>query len=155
MIHALAARLGMNDEAYRAMLSGAYGVESSTALTPEQRQQLINELRERLAPAAAKAEPAEKRRARFEELGDRPDFATPAQLRMLEAAFVRNSRAGTLAQKREAFVVWLKNHWRLHAVSWIARDQVRKILTAIESIDPNATPRTEKTSKGKRPHGKD
>jgi hypothetical protein len=43
-IHALAKRLGMNEEAYRRLLSERFGCQSSKSLTPEQAEELAREM---------------------------------------------------------------------------------------------------------------
>jgi len=96
-IHALVAHAGMTDEQYRQMLEDRFHVTSSKALTPAQADELICSLRE-LLPAALRAkfsssQPLAGTRKRFEHLANRSDeYATPPQLRMLEAEWSRHSR---------------------------------------------------------------
>jgi|GEM_PF-2046900 len=147
-IHALVARIGMDDGDYRAMLWDRFHANSSKDLDARQSQELVASLHQ-LLPADERAQHprpqiAAGARQRFEHLGDRDDMATPAQLRMLEASFVQRSRAETLPEKQAAFRAWLRNRFSLDRIEWIPRDQVGKILRATQGIDRDAPPRRRK-----------
>ena len=141
-IHALVARLGISDEDYRAMLWDRFHASSSKDLTTTQVTDLVASLHALLPESDRAAHPrpqvAAGARRRFESQAGRPDKASAAQLRMLEAAFVQRSRAQTLADKQAAFREFIRGRFRIDRVEWIPRDQVGRILRAITAIDPEA-----------------
>jgi len=147
-IHALVALIGMPDEDYRALLWDRFRASSSKDLSAAQANDLVAALHALLPADQRTAHPrpqaAAGARRRFENLGDREDMATPAQLRMLEASFVQRSRALDLASKQLAFRNWLSNRFGIERVEWIPRDQVGKILRATQGIDRDAPPRRRK-----------
>lgn len=159
LIHIYKARLRMDTDTYRSMLADRFGVESSTALQPEQARELAQDLyglipeadRAKLAPPAARVAPGGSR-LRFAELDGRDDdFATGKQLRMLEAAWVQRSRAHTIQEKRNALVEFLRHRFKLGGMAWIQREQVGSILRSITSVRADATPRRRKTQTPKQP----
>ncbi|HOX51177.1 MAG TPA: DUF1018 domain-containing protein [Fibrobacteria bacterium] len=149
LIHIYKARLRMDDDTYRSMLRDRYGVESSTLLAPAQAQELTFDLygllpeadRAKVAPPTARVSHGGSRR-RFASLENRDDhFATPAQLRMLEAEWTRHSRMATVNEKRDALVEFIRNRFAIGRLEWVRRDQVGSILRAITRVRPDATPR--------------
>ena len=102
--------LVFDDDTYRSMLWDRYKVNSSKALTAPQAADLIVALHA-LLPADVRAQHPYPRdaagtRLRWEHLAGRdPEWATPRQLRMLEAAWVLRSRAETLQAKQDAFKI--------------------------------------------------
>lgn len=150
-IHALLSRTGMDDDTYRSMLWDRFRVNSSKDLTEAQAAELVATLHQ-LLPEADRAKHPHPRalagaKRRYEHLAGRDqEYATPAQLRMLEAAFVQRSRAQSLAAKQLAFREWLSHHYGL-GVSWIQRDQVGPMLKAIGHIDPDSVPRQSRARK--------
>lgn len=159
LIHIYKSRLGMDTDTYRAMLQDRFGVESSVALQPEQAAQLAQDLYDLIpAPGRVKLARPNSRVAaggsvlRFAELeGRSDDFATPKQLRMLEAAWVQRSRAPKISDKREALLVFLRRKFGLGGMEWIQRDQVGRILRSITSVRADATPRRRKTKTTQQP----
>lgn len=159
LIHIYKSRLGMDADTYRAMLQDRFGVESSLALQPEQAAQLAQDIyalipeagRAKLARPSARVAPGGSR-LRFAELeGRTDDYATPKQLRMLEAAWVQRSRAPSIQAKREALVAFLRHKFDLGGMAWIQRDQVGRILRSITSVRADAAPRRRKTSTTQQP----
>jgi hypothetical protein len=68
-IHALAKRLGMNEEAYRRLLSERFGVRSSKSLTPEQAEELAREMVQLYREREQAQEEAQEAEAETLELG--------------------------------------------------------------------------------------
>ena len=140
LLHSLAHRHGMTDEQYRDMLKDRYGVSSSLQLSPLQARLLCSDLSSTLP----RTEPKKARKERFSELAGRDsNYATPRQLRMLEAAFVHRSRMDTLERKREAFFSFVHNRFGIAGISWIEQQDVGKIFKAIVSLS-NKQPASEK-----------
>jgi hypothetical protein len=151
VIHTLLSTLGMSDENYRALLWDRYKVNSSKDLSAAQATDIVTCLHGLLPAEVQKLYPtptiAPGTRKRFERMGQREGMATPAQLRMLEAEWVRRSRAETLQAKQAAFITWL-GRFGVTRLEWIPREDVGKILRALQSVRPDATPRsnTQKTT---------
>jgi hypothetical protein len=151
-IHALVARIGMPDEDYRALLWDRYKASSSKGLTAAQAGDLVICLHGLLPEADRVAHPhprdAAGTRKRWEHLAGRDEeWATPAQLRMLEAAWVQRSRAETLRAKQDAFKEFVRSRFNRATPSWIQREDVGRILLAIGNVRPDSTPRPRRTKK--------
>jgi len=145
VIHVLLSQTGMSDENYRALLWDRYKVNSSKGLTAAQATDLVTCLHGLLPAEVRKLYPtptiAPGTRKRFERIGQRDGMATPAQLRMLEAEWVRRSRAETLEEKQDTFRSWLANRG-ITRLEWIPREDVGRILRALQSVKPDSTPRS-------------
>lgn len=124
-IHGLARLLGLNDEAYRDMLFDRYRVRSSKELNPQQRFQLINELREKVHANVAE----------FNDLVDRKKhLATPAQLKAIEAMWAKVSRATTAADRKKALNAFVKRLTGIDHVRWITMHDARTLIRAINAM---------------------
>jgi len=139
-IHALVNRVGMSDDQYRDMLKDKFGAASSKDLTGLQCRTLCADLLSMCPKTSAPA----KATKRYEDLSARGDgFASPRQIRMLEAAFVEISYMHTLPEKQAAFQKFLKNRFSIPSIEWISPTQVGPILKAIQSIKVTNKPQTE------------
>jgi hypothetical protein len=131
-------RCGLADEEYYAMLGG-YGVESCKELSVAQAQRVIGFL-EGMEPKG------EGRRMKYDELGFRPDFATPAQLRMLEAMWKEVSFCTFSSKRAEAWREFLWNRFSVIGPEGIAREDVGKIKLTLEAMQ-DAQRRKEKRAR--------
>ena len=153
LIHTLLSRLGMPDDQYRQMLRDRCGAETSRALTPSQQRDLVQDLNALL--------PEDRRlritgvvgaRRRFENLGDRePQYATPAQLRMLEATCVERSRKPSRQEAQAALNEFLRSRFGIGRIEWVLKDQVGRILKALQHVDPDAPLRQAWTRSRRKP----
>jgi len=143
LIHTLVSRLGMPDDQYRQMLRDRCGVETSSALTPSQQRDLAQDLNALLPKdSRMRITGAGGARRRFEHLANREaQYATPAQLRMLEATWVERSRKPTRQEAQDALNEFLLQHFRIGRIEWILKDQVGKILKSLQQVDPAAPTR--------------
>lgn len=123
-IHGLARLLGLNDEAYRDMLNDRYHVRSSKDLNPQQRFQLIKELREKVHSNVQK----------FNELGKRKFKASPKQLRAIEAMWAQVSRATNSADRRKALNAFCKRLTGVEVITWICKDDAKILIKAIQAM---------------------
>ncbi|GAB1351356.1 hypothetical protein MASR1M12_00860 [Erysipelotrichia bacterium] len=93
IIHTLKTALRMTKEEYEAMLYG-FGVESSKQLSDAAANEFENKLIEMGISAGVWRQRGQKsNKKRFDDLGSRPDMATPKQLRMIESIWREVSRA--------------------------------------------------------------
>lgn len=73
-------------------------------------------------------------KTRYDDLGRRPGFATPAQLRGLEASWMEVSRMHTREQKERALKAFLKRIVGVDEMRFVESRHVRQIRQAIESM---------------------
>ena len=138
-IHGLARLLGLNDEAYRDMLNDRYHVRSSKDLNPQQRFQLIKELREKVHGNVQK----------FNELGKRKFKASPKQLRAIEAMWAQVSRAETSADRRKALNAFCKRLTGVEVITWICKDDAKILFKAIQAMGAKSPEQFKQQTKNK------
>lgn len=132
------AKLRMDDDQYRAALS-AYDAPSSTGLSYEQAGDFIRSLEAMAAKnnIAIDSNAARARRAtgrkKYDELAARPGtWASPAQMRMLEAMWADVSRMKNADARERALNNFLSHHYGISHITFVQRSMVRKIVRAIE-----------------------
>ncbi len=138
-IHLLKNQLHLSDEEYGAALEG-YGVTTSKDLTYEQAADFIRKL-VRLLPKELRENFTQRRKdakQKYDELGIRwneklrQHYATPKQLRMLEAMWMTSNRVEHKTE--EAFKKFVKRISGKEKLEWLMMSDVRKIKKAIESL---------------------
>lgn len=138
-IHALKSQLKLSDEEYGAALEG-YGVTTSKDLTYEQAADLIKKM-VKLLPKELRENFSQRRKdskQKYDELGIRwneklrQHYATPKQLRMLEAMWMTSPRVEHKTE--EAFKRFVKRISGKERLEWVMMSDVRKIKKAIESL---------------------
>ena len=138
-IKMLQKQAGLDDESYRALLSG-YGVESCKWLTLSNAHRVIVFLRS-LVPAGS------ARPKKYEYLGYRQGMGIPSQLRMLEAMWKEVSYQPTPKKRQEAWLVFLKNRFDRISMEHIEQEMVGKIVKVLQAMQ-----RSKKDAE-KKPHG--
>lgn len=138
-IHGLARLLGLNDEAYRDMLDDRYQVRSSKDLNPQQRFQLIKELREKVHGNVQK----------FNDLGKRKFKASPKQLRAIEAMWAQVSRATNSADRRKALNAFCKRLTGVEVITWISKDDAKILIKAIQAMGAKSPEQFKQQTKNK------
>lgn len=139
VIHGLARLLGLNDEAYRDMLNDRYHVQSSKDLNPQQRFQLIKELRVQVHGNVQK----------FNELGKRKFKASPKQLRAIEAMWAQVSRATTAKDRSKALNAFCKRLTGVEVITWICKDDAKIIIKAIQAMGAKSPEQFKQQTKNK------
>lgn len=143
-IHTVKSQLNLSDEEYGSALEG-YGVSTSKDLTYEQAADLIRKL-VKLLPKELRENFSQSRNAstssatkkKYDELGIRwnaklkQHYATPKQLRMLEAMWMTSPRVEHKTE--EAFKKFVKRITGKERLEWVMMSDVRKIKKAIESL---------------------
>lgn len=142
-IHWLKHQLRLSDEEYGAALGG-YNVSTSKDLTYQQAADLIKRL-VNLLPKELRDNSTQRRNAstssatkKYDELGIRwnerlkEHYATPKQLRMLEAMWMTSPRVEHKTE--EAFLRFVKRISGKEDIKWVMMSDVRKIKKAIESL---------------------
>lgn len=139
-IHVLAARLGLYDPAddtvYRAMLEArcGEGITSSLQLSYDQAQTLIESLTEHAVRRGLWKRPKPDLKRRYEHLGDRPGYASPGQLRMIEAIWAEVSYQKTDKERERALLRFVQGHYHVAALEWIESRDARKIVRTLEAM---------------------
>ncbi|MEG8946624.1 regulatory protein GemA [Rosettibacter firmus] len=134
-IHALKSQLKLSDEEYSAAL-GSYGVTTSKDLSYEQASDLIKKLVKLLPQYLEYKE--KKKYKKYDELGIRwneklkQHYATPKQLRMLEAMWMTSPRVENKTE--DAFRKFCKRITGIDRIEWLMMNDVRKIKKAIENL---------------------
>lgn len=123
-LHALARILGMDDAAYRDMLMDRYGVRSSKELHSATRKALIRDLTSQVSIKSK----------RFNDLKDRQDKATPAQLRAVEAMWNQVTRMETAADKRKALDSFVHRLTGVRLLRWCSKKDIRSLIKAIQAM---------------------
>lgn len=135
VIHGLARLLGLNDEAYRDMLNDRYHVRSSKELNPQQRFQLIKELREKV-------------HSNVQKFNDQ-HLATPRQLRAIEAMWAKVSRATTAADRKKALDAFVKRLTGIDHVRWITMHDAQTLIKAIQAMGAKSPEQFKQQTKNK------
>lgn len=130
VIHTIAGKIGMDDEARRALMQQSFGVRSSKDLTVEQARKLIDVLYSQAVTATKKGKPGR----RWDHLGNRPGMASPAQLRMLEVLWSKFSRYDDHESRDKAFCSWLSKRFKVSHPTMIPGRLVGQIKLALDSM---------------------
>lgn len=134
-IHTLKKILGFDDEIYREMLS-KFDVLSSKDLSLKDACSFIDILEVQAIGINEWQKPKEK----YDELSDRAEMATPAQLRKIEAMwidFLKMSQdkevvKGSIARK--SLRKLLRRLYHISDLRFLQRDKVSKVLKTIQSM---------------------
>jgi hypothetical protein len=146
-IHYLKNKLGLTEDEYRAMLWG-YNVESSKEMKYYVAKDLIQKLEglletlKQVQGGLLKQVQGEilnsTRRKKYDELGirwnedKREHYATPKQLRMIEAMWMTSE---VVDQKNmDAFLKFVKRITGVDKMEWLMMSDVRKIVKAIKEL---------------------
>ena len=126
LIHVLKTKLGLTDDEYRILL-GTYKVESSKDLSAIQAQHLIDTMYQ-LAKARGISTRAagDSARSRW--------FASPSQLRLIDARWHDVSRAKTAEERSHALNVWLHKQFGFGGLNMVPRSKVGAIIYAIKQM---------------------
>lgn len=131
LIHILRKALGHDQATYEDILFLKFRKTSSKDLTVKEAGLLIAEWKNKAEKTGAwkKIEKVSGRQ-KFEELGIRQGFATPKQLRMLEALWMSHSRTKT----EKSFNSFLERIAKVSHLRFLRRPDVQKVKKAIEQI---------------------
>lgn len=128
--------IGLPDEVYREILWEKYKVESSTKLSFQQARELLNTLRDK-AKEMGVFSPKKQysfQKYKYDNLGDREGFASPKQLRKIEAIWKDVSYQKTDTAREDALNSFLDSHFGVSNIKWIEQDMVSKIIRTLERM---------------------
>jgi len=141
-IHHLAHKIGIiikdeqgraNDTAYRGLLHRWYTVKSCLDLSETMADNCIKRLTF-IAQKMGVWEIYKDNRTKYNDLGYRSGYATPAQLRMIEAMWVDVSYQQTIEAKQNALRRFLLSHYRISNLRWLDIRDVSKIIETLEEM---------------------
>ena len=130
-IHVAKSQIGLSDENYRGILSGfvtssGKPAESCKQLNYDQAEVLLNKFVELGFKQKRSGKPL-----KYEDLANRDyKFASPKQLRMLEAMWMDNARE----KNESAFTKFINRISGKNHISFILKTDVQKIKKAIENL---------------------
>ena len=136
LIHILAKTLGHDRDTYEFILFTRYGKKSSTELSKSEAAELISEWQLKAEKTGALKNVQKKinpLKEKYENLGIRPTFATPKQLRMLEAIWVDCSRTKT----EKSLYQFIFHIIKVSHPRFLKKSEVQKVKKAIESLKRN------------------
>ncbi len=127
-IHIAKKELNLSDTEYRQILYNCFGVDSSKYLTDQQADMLIAIFVDMgWKPKKKQQKPQPKK---YDQLGDRKGFATPAQLRKIEAMWKTVSREKT----KKSLDKFLFKKFKVMKLENLPFDKVPAVLKALENM---------------------
>lgn len=132
-IHALKNALKLTEEEYRSTLAVNFNVASSKLLTAEQADSLITALEADAIRQDVWTKFEGKKR--FENLGDRPGMASPAQLRKIEALWKDYTIDIKDPKKRaKALRTFLDRHFKVSDLRFLDTIMTRKVIHTLNHM---------------------
>jgi len=112
-IHILKKESGLSDDEYRELLSDNFGKSSSKDMSDREKMELIWVLEKMTAPSHKPQVKSVKKigKEAFEELGKRPGYASPKQLRMIWGMWNAVSRADSGDDREKALDSFLRKRF--------------------------------------------
>jgi hypothetical protein len=146
-IHIAKKELWLSEDLYRDFLYILFGKKSAKDLNPKEVEELLTHFmglgwqptgpghqragsKQQANPHAFENLPSQPKK--YDDLGDRPGMATPAQLRMIEYLWMTGK--GVRIKTPEALSHFLKHYFHLSDLMKIRAAQVTPILGAIRNI---------------------
>jgi Protein of unknown function (DUF1018) len=146
LIHVLKKRLAWDDETYKHYLHHNFDVSSSKSLSYSGAGQCITRMSAILNDVSKPVEVKQSGewgwgKEKFEALAGRDPgkFATPKQLRMLDAMWSDISRAGNAAARDAAFEVFLKRRFKIISIAAVSQSDVGRIRRALQAMIEDAS----------------
>jgi len=131
-VHTLISALKLSDESYRQTLLHNFGVTTSKAITCDQANALIATLEEKAIEKGVwiKHEGATK----YENLGNRPGMASPAQLRKIEALWRDVTGLEGREDRKKTLRAFLNKRFKVADLRFLEADRVKKVIHALEHM---------------------
>jgi hypothetical protein len=136
-IHAVRRSLGIDEDIYRGILEDQFNVRSSKDLTSRQAAKLLDHFNGMAGKLGLPTKPA-RRALKYDELEGRPEhFATPKQLRMIEAMWAEVSVKTTTEDRARALSSLLFRIVESSHITMLMRQDVRKVIAALKAMKAN------------------
>jgi hypothetical protein len=131
-IHTLINALRISNESYRFTLLHNFGVLTSKALSFQQAEDLISTLEEEAIKMGVWVNFNKDRK--YEELGSRPDMATPAQLRKVESLWRDITQFNNEKDLESTLRAFLYRRFKISDLRFLERSMVSKVIYSLECI---------------------
>lgn len=128
-IHTLRSIVGISDTAYSEIKRTYFNVASCKELNHQQAAELISSI-QNIGEGLGRIEPKAKR---YDDLGKRAGYASPAQLRMIEAMWSGVSRAGDRAGKEKALRKYVER-FGVSDLRFVTSSQASKIIVSLKNF---------------------
>lgn len=125
-IHATCSKLGIDDENYRHILHSRYGVTSCKDLSWRQAEDLLSNLNSSPSPT--------RHSIKYSDMDGRPDFASGAQCRLIDAMWSQVARADEGESRDKALDGFCRRIAGVAGLRMVKRWQVEKIIKALEAM---------------------
>jgi hypothetical protein len=132
-IHTLVSKLGMSDEEYRLLLSD-YWVDTSKKLSYAEAEDLIQRLEREAIKKGVWSRYSLRGKMRYEDLGERPGMATPAQLRMIEAMWKEVSHIHNIERRQRALRRFIFRIVGVSDMRFLEVLHVKKVIKALNEM---------------------
>jgi len=113
---------GLDEGALRDLVEAVSGQRSTRGLTMHQASQVLDRLSSRPEP----------RRHRHRKMDGRPNMATGAQLRKIEAMWAERARAH---DKAASLRQWLNNRFSISDLRFLSRSRASNVIVALEKME--------------------
>lgn len=135
-IHTIIHALRIDDDTYRAALAERFGVTTCKDLSFDQAQAFIREFEERARKAATESHPeaAPTEKQRFSDLDNRPDMASGAQLRKIEAMWQEVSIITNQAARNRALRRFVHRVAGVADLRFLDREGASKVINALNAM---------------------
>ena len=131
-VHIAKKELGLDDDLYREMLYASFRVKSAKYLNDIQLAHFIDILKKCGWKRQGKEHyPEGFGKDKYENLGNRKGFATPAQLRLIEALWDRVSFA---EDKETALRRFLENRFRISHIRFLTAEKASRVIDALKDM---------------------
>lgn len=147
-IHAITNKLGMDDEAYRALLQGMFGAWSCKELSWAEAEDLVSELNRKSGTGdrglgAGKPHIPHPKSRQYQDLDGRPGMATGAQCRMIAGMWADVSRMPDAESREKALMQFIFRIVGVHHFRFLRRYQVERVVKALEAMGAVAPGRSD------------
>lgn len=133
LIHIIIHTIGMPDEDYRKLLKKWFDVDTCLKLNYRQAELMIQRLRY-IAEKTGKWKHSEGNKTKYDDLGDREGFASPRQLRKIEAMWCDVSYQPDQEAKLRALNKFVYGFFHVSNIRFLEDWQARKIIRALQEM---------------------
>jgi len=133
IIHAIVHALGMPDDDYRALLMRWFNVDTCLKLSYKEAEICIQRLRY-IAEKMGKWQPMKERQNKFDNYGYREGFASPKQLRMIDAMWKEVSYQGDDRTKEQALTRLIFNLFQISDLRFLESYQAKKLISMLQHM---------------------
>ncbi len=130
IIHVLKGALSLDDSTYRELMRSRFRKDSSKRLTYSEASDLIREME----AAAMSAGVWRRKEQKYDRFGNRPGFATPKQLRLIEGLWKDVSRAQNEEDRKTALRHFLVRIVGVEDLRFLEPVHVRKVINALKTM---------------------